>query len=340
MFTDRELLDDALRNLCDVIFSQHLRPPAAYLVERTPVHVFQLELINRIYPDALIVNVLRDGRDVVRSLLHQPWGPSTVHEAAQSWRESILAARAAAPARYLEVRYENLVERPETAARDLFDRAGIPRPDPSWISAETDQVKNADPVDVRVGVGKWRSSFSADDMHTFDAVAGDLLVELGYAASGWHKDDDSPSQIPAKTAERPTAVERSGTHDWRVLDIHGDPPNGLSKAQRQFETLIGAIQSRDRARLSGLISPDARLRVHGYPGLPTDLPGIDELLTVLNDDPAFDGLQTRGDIVPSYPVFSAVLSYEGKDGRGGHRVLYAVLDATRIRALALYRLAR
>src|SRR5215212_5800458 len=71
LYVDREVLLDAAREFCDRIFGELLDPGKRYLAERTPLHVLHLDLIGSIYPDASYVHIIRDGRDVARSLVSQ-----------------------------------------------------------------------------------------------------------------------------------------------------------------------------------------------------------------------------------------------------------------------------
>src|SRR5205823_11694477 len=106
-FMERDDFIAASRVFCDRIFgglAERLDPGAERIVERTPWHAYDLELIGDVYPDAWVIQIIRDGRDVARSLLAQPWGPETMAEAAEEWRSSVAAAAAAPkPARYAEV---------------------------------------------------------------------------------------------------------------------------------------------------------------------------------------------------------------------------------------------
>src|SRR5687767_2814543 len=115
VYADRERLIGAIRNLCDTVFGEFAEAGQTHVAERTPWHVFHLALIAEVYPDARFVHIVRDGRDVVRSLLGQYWGPGTVTEGAEEWCTSVAAARDAAGLlgeRLLEVRYEELLAEP------------------------------------------------------------------------------------------------------------------------------------------------------------------------------------------------------------------------------------
>src|SRR3954464_15852129 len=115
-FIERGVLLDSLRDFCDTVFGPRLEPGRERLAERTPLHALHTGLIRDIYPDGRIVHIIRDGRDVVRSLVAQQWGPASVAAAAHEWRAAIEAARAGADGseRYLELRYEDLRPDPAT----------------------------------------------------------------------------------------------------------------------------------------------------------------------------------------------------------------------------------
>src|SRR5262249_30900513 len=95
------------------------RPGAKFLVEKTPDHGLHLPLIHALFPDAAVVHLLRDGRDVAASLCAarlRPWGrawaSATVDEAATRWCHWVTAIEKglALSGRTLTVRYEELVE--------------------------------------------------------------------------------------------------------------------------------------------------------------------------------------------------------------------------------------
>jgi hypothetical protein len=125
VYMDRTAFVAAARAFCDTAFggvADAVAPNARRVVERSPNHVEHLDTIGAVYPDAWILHIVRDGRDVARSLVSQPWGPRSVAEAATLWARSIRSARAAAPQlpRYLEVRYEDLLEDPVTRLAEVF----------------------------------------------------------------------------------------------------------------------------------------------------------------------------------------------------------------------------
>src|SRR5688572_883592 len=98
--------------------------------ECTPAHVSHIATIKREIPDALFVHVIRDGRDVALSAARLNWlrpipGDQTSPRllAALGWRWAVHSGRTAGRSlgndSYHEVRFEDLVNSPETALSDL-----------------------------------------------------------------------------------------------------------------------------------------------------------------------------------------------------------------------------
>lgn len=186
VYFERGRMIQAIRRLCDDVFGQFLEEGQERVAERTPLHVFHLAMIAEIYPDAKYVHIIRDGRDVARSIAAQDWGPQTVRDAAKEWRDSVLAGRAAGLERdrYLEVRYERLLSDPEEEIASLYGWLGLrtTAEDLAPALSESRRAENVDRRGVRgVASEKWRSAFSPADLAGFIEVAGELLGELGYA---------------------------------------------------------------------------------------------------------------------------------------------------------------
>lgn len=92
--------------------------------EKDPTYTRILPFIGELFPDALYVHVVRDGRDVVASFRDR-WGWRSAARAANGgWADHVRAARALATGptadRYHEIRYETMVADPEGTLRPLF----------------------------------------------------------------------------------------------------------------------------------------------------------------------------------------------------------------------------
>jgi hypothetical protein len=167
--------------------------------DKTPMYMQNLRLLERLFPDARFVHLIRDGRDAALSFLAMPRGvmteswmqPRSTADFACQWRTEVAAARrlgARAGERYLEVRYEEVVDDAAGVLRRVCTFAGLEyEPDMSNYAGNVDV--SAKPHQQRLlqpptrGVRDWRAEMSAADVTAFEHVAGDLLRELGYEAA-------------------------------------------------------------------------------------------------------------------------------------------------------------
>ncbi len=170
-------------------------------VEQTPEAAFALPAIVRAFPEARIVHVLRDGRDVACSLLERGWlragrvgGDDAGHpfgssarfwveperrgefvqvsdarRAAWAWRRYVTAIRASGVPVF-EVRYERLTREPAAVAVDLARKLSAP------------EAPLASALGEAYGSSVGRHGFDLDEEELDDVLAesGDLLRELGY----------------------------------------------------------------------------------------------------------------------------------------------------------------
>ncbi|MFO1541248.1 MAG: sulfotransferase family protein [Chloroflexota bacterium] len=164
--------------------------------EKTPLNIRHLAWILERWPEARIIHVVRDGRDVVCSLrthaerrwvdgrwVKVPPPERPVAEWARRWLADTAAGLALrSDPRVLTVRYEDLARTPETeVARVLAFLGEAVVPDLLAIeeSAADARPDAAGPVSTR-SIGRWRSDLSAAEQAEVLRVAGARLRELGY----------------------------------------------------------------------------------------------------------------------------------------------------------------
>ena len=179
--------------------------------DKTPGYIKSMREIQVYLPEARFIHLIRDGRDVALSILKQHWGPQTIEAAAEKWRSRVLRGRAQQPylGFYLEVKFEDLVlhtERElrricefidlefdpamlgyhETAEQRLQEKArALPRAHGEPQSAEKrlmSHAKTFEPPNPEL-IGTWRKRMSTADRAAYEALAGDLLAEIGYEVS-------------------------------------------------------------------------------------------------------------------------------------------------------------
>jgi hypothetical protein len=215
------------------IFDLHGRAHGKRLVgDKTPHYVRSLPTMHALWPAAKIVHLIRDGRDVSRSVLG--WSKVTerggsvarfaafqqdrVATVACWWEWLVRLGRedgaALGPKLYHELRYESLVAEPAAECQRLCDFLGVSYDDRMLHFHEgreraepgLDAKKAWRPVTP--GLRNWRSEMSPADLERFEAAAGGLLDELGYERSG-----RAPS---AELSGHAVRVRRSFTSELRA----------------------------------------------------------------------------------------------------------------------------
>ena len=212
---------------------------ASVFLEKSPNNSLNAELILRCFPEAKFIHVIRDGRDVAASMLAarsgwgKIWAPRYGGRAAIEWRDAVRSSRRLRDLteRYIEVRYEDLLNRGEAELRRVVDFLGLAIDDeqisdiytrfsfnklqagkydrqvflnPGEARASGTEDKPEPPGFFRKGVaGDWVNSLSKADVEEIYWVAGTLLAELGYCDS-----DPTPTRMPG-TLRRRQRLERA-----------------------------------------------------------------------------------------------------------------------------------
>lgn len=190
--------------------------PGDVLVEKNPKHVLRIPFLDAVFPDSRFVHILRDGRDVIASLMFRNRGSSWGHlktpgwrdllarypeanhmRCAYQWRDAVTAARRDAlelrlgPDRYREVRYEDLVQDPRRVMEDLLPFLGLDAH--AAIDAFLPKIQDATERSYHARkqvrhyienhsrrVGRYRENLTADQLRDVEEVCGPLLHELHY----------------------------------------------------------------------------------------------------------------------------------------------------------------
>lgn len=192
----REISEPDIADVVESVFMEYaLARGKTRWGDKTPRHVMWMDRLSDLFPSALFVHVIRDGRDVSLSYADKPWGPRNAWESARLWRRAITAGLRARDQlgreRYLEVRYERLVSDPEAtvgaicafARLDFHESMLDYYKDASerlMISAEQVRFHASSTAPPRIGIRDWRTQMSEGDVRAFESAAGEELGLLGY----------------------------------------------------------------------------------------------------------------------------------------------------------------
>jgi sulfotransferase family protein len=165
--------------------------------DKRPAYIANLPVLLRLFPNAQIVHIVRDGRDCVASLKEMSWHHTGLYRAISTWAQAVdhgdWAAQALGPDTYHELRYEDLVTDTEKELRRLCQ----------FLSEEYDPAL-AEPVAVAdvavpahktwhartrlpVGsdrVGRWQHRLDPAEAALCEAALGSRLRAHGYELAG------------------------------------------------------------------------------------------------------------------------------------------------------------
>ncbi len=204
--------------------------------DKTPAYMQRLDVLERAFPDALYVHLVRDGRDAALSFLamkRRPrfnWArPRGLLSFAAQWRRELEAARRfgarLGSGRYRELRYEDLVADPERELRAVCDFLGLAF-EPALLEYHRD-VDASSLLDHPLlsqppGAGRsdWRAQLEAAQQARFEAVAGPLLDAYRY-----ERRFPSPSAgaLARAAAERAALAARIASWDTSLALVRRSP---------------------------------------------------------------------------------------------------------------------
>lgn len=164
--------------------------------DKTPGYVLHLRHIKKLFPKAKVIHIVRDGRDVVPSILKY-WsvGPQTNSflETAVYWRDHVTAGMKDGPKyfgdQYIEVRYEDLVTKPEDTVTkicgfigEVFEPTMLSTggegkgytPNWEWHNETRKEIDNRN-------VGKWKQTLSHYQIGLVELLGKRIFNRFEYA---------------------------------------------------------------------------------------------------------------------------------------------------------------
>jgi hypothetical protein len=176
-----------------------------YFGEKTPEHTGHLPMIRQVFPEAKILVLYRDGRDVASSLHKMPWASSDLYVNFMIWlyyHQIVQHARASEwPGMYF-ARYEDIVADPAAAFGDILsflelpyepavaagcgNREGVPVREYAWKGRALQKITTE-----RVGV--FQNELSRDQIEILERLGRHALPSLGYRLITEHP---APLSVP------------------------------------------------------------------------------------------------------------------------------------------------
>jgi hypothetical protein len=138
----------------------------------------------RVWPEARFVHLIRDGRDVARSIVEMGWA-GNAWRASLYWEEAELEwdqlCRQVPESHRITIRFEDLVVHPTRTLQQICAFCGVSF-DPATL--EYHRTSTYGPPDPSA-VATWKRKMPVEDVRAVEAAIGPRLVERGYLLSGY-----------------------------------------------------------------------------------------------------------------------------------------------------------
>lgn len=164
--------------------------------EKTPQNAHTIDALLDYFPEAKYLNIVRDGRDVMMSLLDTEFGPKNPRDAAKYWCNYLdknqHALERVNPDQQLTVHYEELLAEPVAVLEQICGFLDEDYSD-SMLEFSKERLpaniekKNAQKLKLGLQAGnrnKWKKALGNREIELFEGVAADTLEREGYPVVG------------------------------------------------------------------------------------------------------------------------------------------------------------
>lgn len=246
--------------------------PQARWGDKNNAHVAHIPELADLFPDAVFLHLVRDGRDVAcsyRDLVrvrgpHAPRLPTGLVGATRRWRDHVRAADAACarlgPGRAFEIRYEPLVRDPRGTLEELCFFLGLPF-DEAMLAPERaagDEPKSWDAWKWRTReppserpAGRFRRDLFPEDVALVELLAADVLRRHGYPlATRWgprlhpvSRGLEGATCIAARALHPATSLRRAGRRASRRIALETRGRFGPRPRPEKWVFVVGCYNS-------------------------------------------------------------------------------------------------
>lgn len=208
MFNEYQISDIDIDNitgnmLLSFLDKYRIKRGKSRIAEKSPNNILVFFQLHKILPQSPLVHVVRDGRDVITSLLSMDWKDQNgiainytkdIISAAKYWKQIIDIGKQfknfsnIAASHYLQIKYEDVILSPEITLKNLFKFIDEPWESDvlNYHKQERNLVKESSSNQVSKkmyssSIGRWKKELTSEQVNSIKPIIGSTLIELGYA---------------------------------------------------------------------------------------------------------------------------------------------------------------
>ncbi len=193
--SDLERAERLIGHICEQYFAQEGQAGQKLLIEKTPLHIDFVDVILNQFPEAKVIIVSRDGRDVCASwqarAKTQKWARQSTEHIIQTWNRCAeqsldYMTNPNLSDRIRLVKYEDLRQNTSEELEQVFDFLALST-SPAQITSIVERQdiqkmkKKGEGQHVRKGlIGDWRQTLPSEDIKLWETLAARHLEQLDY----------------------------------------------------------------------------------------------------------------------------------------------------------------
>jgi len=201
-FVDENELWGLIKNFSNTIFHSYLNKKKCRIyLDHTPWYILLMPFIINLFPNSIFIHILRDGRNVVKSLSNSyskgfKWAGKNTKIRTKLWSDLVRFGcengRKMPKNHYIEIRYEDFCTKPEIALNRVFDLLSLSyesecllplnekHATPSLKHETIDSLNNKTIEFNEYTRFEWENHWAPEDKEAFLKYGGDTLNKLGY----------------------------------------------------------------------------------------------------------------------------------------------------------------
>lgn len=189
----------SLANIIDQVFTGEVQKQQKDCWgDKTPEYVDIFEKLGDVLPNARFVFLVRDGRDVINSLLQRGWQGWSIYQRSRYWSNAVLKMlnyKRHNPGRSILIKYEDLVKSPEKTLRQVTDFLEMPY-DEGMLTYHESSNNRITEMEKKQGIHqkmnrlpkatdiqKWKKSDHHKQVFFAEAMMHRALKNAGYAVT-------------------------------------------------------------------------------------------------------------------------------------------------------------